>query len=457
MSMKNRFQRRTFLKALGFGTAATTLPFLRAGRTRASDDFPLRCVFISTHNGFPINPADPAGGSAWGPPRTSETEFDLAASPILAPLAPFQDRVLLVENLSLNVARSSPGGNHQSGTGAMLTGEELLDGDFPGGNGDLRSGWAGGESVDQTIARRIGMDSPVMSLQLGVNVRENNANNRHRLSYRASDDPMEPENSPYRVYDRLFGELGLGEGELTQLRRQRGSVLDMVTGDLTRLQSQLGSHDRATLEAHAESIRELERQLGIGAGSCEAPEIGAPGNYLGVANFERVSTLQNDLIATAFACDLTRVVTLMYAGGTNNQIFPWLGVNTGHHNLSHKGDSDTIAQNQQIQINAWYAGEVASLMERLDAIPEGDGTALDHTLIFWGNPLSKGNAHDLSKLKYVLAGGGGYFRTGRYVQYSGGSPSHNNILVSCANAMGLNEVTSFGDPRFCDGDLPELL
>ena len=88
MSIIKKHHRRTFLKALGFGTAATALPLLRTSRSRATNEFPLRCVFISTHNGFPINPSDPDAGSAWGPPRTSETDFDLAASPILAPSPP---------------------------------------------------------------------------------------------------------------------------------------------------------------------------------------------------------------------------------------------------------------------------------------------------------------------------------------------------------------------------------
>ena len=460
MSLPHRFNRRSFLRALGVGTAALTLPILRAPRTRALDEFPLRCIFVSTHNGFPVDPGRPDVPSAWRPNRNSETDFDLTTSPILAPLAAYQDRLLLVENLHNYAASQSIGGNHQTGTGAMLTGYGLLPGDFCGGNNcSTISGWAGGVSVDQVIAQRIGMGNIIQSLQLGVRVTGNN--NRHRLSYRSADDPMEPENSPAAVYDRLFGSFGLSPEELARIRRQRGSVLDLVQNDLNELQSRLGSTDRATLEAHAESIRELERQLEVNhPGSCTAPTLGLDFDPLQVSNFPLVSQSHLDLITTAFACDLTRVVTLMYAGGTNNQTFPWLGINEGHHSLSHLGDSDSTGQEKQIAISAWYAGEIASLMARLDAIPEGEGTMLDHTLIVWANALSKGNAHSVRDLKYVLTGGGGYFRTGLYVQYpSSGTmqPSHNDLLVSCANAMGLDDVTTFGHPEFCNGALPELI
>jgi hypothetical protein len=135
---------------------------------------------------------------------------------------------------------------------------------------------------------------------------------------------------------------------------------------------------------------------------------------------------------------------------------PWLNISTGHHTLSHDADTDPTSQGQLVQINTWYAQQFAYLLEGLDAVAESDGTTLlDNTMVVWVNELSKGNIHSHQPLPVVIAGsGGGALRSGRLVTYSPQQP-HNNLLVSLANAMG-TKITTFGNPAYCTGALPNL-
>ncbi|MCZ7681039.1 MAG: DUF1552 domain-containing protein [Sandaracinaceae bacterium] len=150
----------------------------------------------------------------------------------------------------------------------------------------------------------------------------------------------------FSVYERVFAGAGLDRAALERQRRERASVLDLVQGDLADLEGRLGAEHRPRLEAHLESIRELERQLdaALAAGACTAPEIGERFDPSANGSYPLVSRLQLDLCAAAFACDATRVATVLYSGGNSYQTFPWIGVPEQHHALSHEGDGNRDAQ-----------------------------------------------------------------------------------------------------------------
>jgi hypothetical protein len=123
--------------------------------------------------------------------------------------------------------------------------------------------------------------------------------------------------------------------------------------------------------------------------------------------------------------------------------------------MSHDPDSNAETKEMLTRINAWYAGELAYLMDKLAQIPEGDGTLLDNTLILWCNELSRGNAHSHPDMPFVLAGRAGLRgRTGRFLQYPGSVP-HNNLLVSILQALDV-PATRFGDRDHCTGPLVGL-
>jgi hypothetical protein len=139
----------------------------------------------------------------------------------------------------------------------------------------------------------------------------------------------------------------------------------------------------------------------------------------------------------------------------NQQIFPWLGINDAHHDLSHKGDGDRVAQDKLVQNNRWYAEQIANFLGMLKAVPEGGGTMLDNTLVVWGNSLSVGNIHSRRDLKYVLAGGGTGFRMGRFLRYD--RAEHNDLLLAICHGFGRPEIQAVGPAQYSDGPLPRLM
>ena len=314
--------------------------------------------------------------------------------------------------------------------------------------------WSGGKSVDQAIAQSIGAATAHQSLEFGV-LTGDNATVFSRMSYAGASQPVAPEPSPSEMFDRLFGDLDVDPGAIEALKAQRGSVIDLVKGDLESLSSAYGTEDRVKLEAHLDAMREIEKRNDLVAPVCEVPadpQSGPGGN----SQFPAVSRLQIDQLVMALACDLTRVASLQWSKAVSGVRFEWLGIEQGHHDLSHLGNSDPTMTSTITAINTWYAEEVAYLLSRLDAVPEGDGTLLDNTLVVWGNELSRGNTHGHDPVPFVLAGGaGGAFETGRWLQVDG--HPHNRLLVSLCHAMGVDDIDTFGTTDPGSGGLPGLV
>lgn len=452
--------RRTFLRGLGGVTIG--LPLLNAmgcssdrrgggdvgKRVAAAGALPKRFVVFFSANGTMPQNWTPTGG---------ETDFTL--SPILAPLAAHRDQLLILDGVDMESSNYGPGDGHQKGMGHMLTGTELLEGtEFTGGSGEL-VGWGGGISVDQAIANAIGGANKFRSLELGVQVQ--GANIWTRMSYLGADQPVPPEDDPYAAFDRIFGDLGADPLGAARRRALRHSVLDAVGDDHEALVARLGAEDKQKLEAHLTAIRDIEARLDFGGdlgGACVKPDLGTPIDVGASGNYPMVGRLQMDLLAMSLACDLTRVASLQWSNSVSNKVFSWLPqpIPEGHHDLSHLGDSDADAIDKITRINIWYAEQFAYLLGKMKEIPEGEGTMLDNTVVLWCNELGKGNSHTRMNAPFVIAGsGGGYFRTGRFLKFDGTVP-HNNLLVSCLNAMGLPDTT-FGNPAYCSGPLAGLV
>ncbi|MBC8131844.1 MAG: DUF1552 domain-containing protein, partial [Deltaproteobacteria bacterium] len=352
------------------------------------------------------------------------------------------------------------GDGHQTGIGGMLTGHGLNPGPFQGGANSGTSGWAAGISVDQRVAAAIGATTRLRSLELGVQVGP--ADNWSRMSYLGADRPLPPEESPLGAYTRLFGGSTDSPEELMRLRARRRSVLDAVKTQFAAVSMRVGAADRARLDAHATSVREIEKRLDVQAAAvgatCKDPGMPTlPANPTANDTFPAVGTLQMDLLALALACDLTRVASLQWSRSVSQVRFTWLGIREGHHDLSHLGDDDAQAIAKLTQINTWYAQQFAYLLGKLADAKETDGSRLlDSSLAFWCNELGKGNAHSRKMAPYVLAGrAGGAMRTGRFVSYPG-EPPHNDLLVSLLQAMDV-PVTTFGKADWCRGPLAGLL
>ena len=445
-----RIPRRTILR--GAAGAAIALPWLEAmspRQARAATAPRKRFVVMFSPNGtIP---------TAWTPTRgPSGAETDFTLSPILSPLEPHQADIVVVQGLN---QQGGGGDGHQNGIGGMLTGSPLNPGPFAG-VGAPPAGWATGPSVDQRIADGLAAPTKLRSLELGVAGRLRRQLGAHVLPRRQPAPAARP--TIRRRSTRACSPT------CTPIRRcwrgsarRRKSILDAVGGEYTRLSARLGAADQQRLDAHLTAVREIETRLTsdlvVGNAACHDPVV-APVAAQANDSFPTVGGLQLDLMTMAFACDLTRVASLQWARSVSQMRFSWLGITEGHHDLSHRSDSDVGAVDKLTRINTWYATQLAGLIQRLKSTPDGaGGTLFDGTLILWCNELAKGNTHSRISAPYVLAGSaGGALRTGRYLNYDGQSLPHNNLLVSLLNAMGLPD-TRFGKTDWCTGPLTGLL
>ena len=425
--------RRGVLGAIAAIGASSLLPKFAI----ADNGAPKRLIVVFTPNGTIYDAWKPTG---------SETSFTLG--PILQPLVPFQNRLLVFDGLDVQSAHHGPGDDHMKGMGHMLTGTELMDGTLQGGAG-TPAGFGGGISIDQRIAADVGGTTRFKSLEFGAHVRESDV--WSRMVYSGANQPVPPMEDPTKAYTRLFAGTNLTPAQLQRLLLRRQSVLDHATGTLDQLQKSMGTGDRERVQAHLESVRQIEKQLIAKSQACIPPTVGTL-DLTKPETFQAVGRLQMDMIVAALACDQTRVASMQFSRSVSQMTFPSLGIGDAHHDLSHMGDTDTVAKDKLIAINNYYAKEVAYLLGKLDAVKESNGTLLDNSLVLWVNELAKGNSHSHAPLPVVIAGKcGGALRTGRYVQFSQQQP-HNNLLVSVANAMGVG-ITTFGNPAYCTGAL----
>jgi hypothetical protein len=436
--MSARISRRALLGAGAALGASTLLPRGVGADTTAP---PKRLIVVFSANGTIYDSWKPTG-----------TESNFTLSTILQPLAPFQSKLLVLSGIEVKSAYNGPGDDHMKGMGGMLTGIELLPGTTQGGAG-TPAGFAGGISIDQRIAQDIGSKTRFPSLEFGVMVQSSDV--WSRMIYAGSDQPLPPMEDPVKAFARVFAGSQLSQAQLAILLKRRQSVLDYAQGSLSSLGPKIGADDRVRVLQHQDSIRQIEKQILAQTAACQLPTVNGM-DLNDINNYPAIATLQMDQLVASLACDQTRIASLQFSHSVSDIPFPWLGIGTGHHTLSHKDDSDTVSQDQLVQINTWYAKQFAYLLKKLDSVPESNGsTLLDNCLVIWMNELAKGNVHSHNPLPVVIAGKcGGALRTGRWLNYANAQP-HNNVLVSVANAMGTN-ITTFGNPAYCTGPLSNL-
>jgi|CXWL01.1.fsa_nt_gi hypothetical protein len=443
--MSTRLTRRMVLRT-GTGIAIG-LPFLQSLDAKAAPTDAKRFVAVYHPNGVHV--------PNWFPTSNgSETDFTLA--PSHQSLAPYRSQGLWLGGLNLQVAYTGFGEQHQRGLGGLLTGAGLQEGDFVGNDG-TRAGWANGLSVDQELVKLIKGESTVPSIQLGVKTVERDVSGV--MSYAGPAQPLLAQNDPALTFRSLFMEGGGAGGpndtpELARLRRKRASILDTVQEQIKGLTQKVEPRERLKLDAHLTLIRELEKRvtaLPPGTDACRPPEP-APVNWNSESAMPETTKLQMDLLALAFACDVTRVATISFSDAKNHMSLPFIGINSDVHNISHLGDNDPN-RIQLAQRDTWQAQQLAYLLEKLSTSVIGEPTLLSQSLVFWGSELSKGNTHAHDDMPFVLFGGGAGFRMGRYLRFSG--LPHNNLLLSMLQGFGGGHTT-FGDAAFCSGPLAGL-
>lgn len=429
-----KLDRRTLLKGLlGGGVVTVGLPPLELFFNSTGDAYAAGCalprrfgVFMWGNGVLP---------DRWNPPKTGVgDEWELSDQ--LQPLAAFKPRLSVVSGMQVQVKNEIP---HGSGPGGLLSGAAVI-----------RKG-AGEEytfalpSIDQVIASEIGADSRFRSLEFGVAPGAG-------LSFTGPDGRNPPESSPHKLFQRLFGAGFTAPGDEPIVDPTVGlklSVLDAVLGDANRLRGRLGVGDQARLDKHMHGIRDLERRLEKllddppDLAACVKPD--APlEEYPDVEGRPQLAAKNKafcDVVAMAMACDQTRVFSNFLTAPVSNTLFP--GAAGGHHRMTH---DEALPQPGVHAIVLQCMERFADLLASLDAVDEGEGTLLDHSVILATSDVALGNTHTLEDYPIVLAGGAcGALKTD--VHYR--APSADNaskVMLSVVRAM---EIAA---PHFGDGD-----
>jgi hypothetical protein len=339
------------------------------------------------------------------------------------------------------------------GMGCLLTGIELYPGNIQGGS-DTPAGWASGISIDQEIARFLQSREETRtrfgSLEFGVMVPDR-ADTWTRMSYLGPNKPVAPIDDPYQMFRRLYGQV--------QQREVLTGVLDVVREDLQKISRVISGADRQLLEEHAEFVRGMEQQL-RSAKDVEATHVLPvlePGIREENDSIPTITKMQMELLVNSFVNDFARVATFQITNSVGQPKMRWLGIDEGHHELSHEPNENKEAHEKLTKINTWYCEQLAFLVRRLAETPEpgGEGSLLDNTLIVWGNELGQGNSHTLDNIPFLMVGNGLNFRMGRSLVYP--KVPHNRLLLALAHGFG-HHLESFGNPGFCkDGVLTGLV
>jgi hypothetical protein len=433
--------RRHFLRRLGLSAAAT--PFISGLSAFASPKA------LGTRRQRLVVMFSPNGTVPWDFwPDEEGDQFTLKR--ILQPLSDFQNRMLVLKGVCDKVR--GDGDNHMRGMGCLLTGTELFPGNIQGGS-DTPAGWASGISIDQEIAGFLQSKEETRtrfgSLEFGVMVPDR-ADTWTRMSYAGANKPIAPVDDPYQMFKKLYGQV--------RDREVLTSILDSVQDDLQAIGKVISSEDRRLLDEHTTFVRSMEQQLQSAQSLDSGHAVPAlePGIREENDNIPQITRMQIELLVNSFQNDFTRVVTLQITNSVGQPKMRWLGIEEGHHELSHEPDENKDAHEKLTKINTWYCEQLALLVRRLAETPEpgGEGSLLDNTTILWGNELGQGNSHTLDNIPFVMIGNGLNFRMGRSLRFP--KVPHNRLLLALAHGFG-HHIETFGNPNFCkDGVLTGL-
>ena len=417
---KKALPRRTVLRGIG---ATVALPFLDAmapaltatARTAAN---PLpRLAFVYAPNGMFLPNFHPVGAGGRG--------FEM--SPILKPLEPYREQMVVVSGLSNRglVSTNEGGGVHTRAHGGWLSG--VLPKRTEGA--DIEAG----KTIDQYAADTLGADTSLRSLELTTesNFTVGNCENGYSCTYqnstswRTATRPLPHERDPRVVFQRLFGDGGSVEARLAQMQTDR-SILDSVTESIGRLERRLGLRDRTSVEEYLDAVRDIERRIQRAEQSnattpfptVEQPS-GVPDDY-----DEHVSLLF-EMLVLAYQADVTRVSCTQMARELSGRTYPNIGVPEAHHSVSHH-QLDPHNIEQYTKINTHQMSLFAGLVERMHNTPDGDGTLLDHSILLYGTGMGDGDHHTPYNLPVTLVGGGcGQLAGGRHMVYELDTPFMN--------------------------------
>jgi hypothetical protein len=453
MNSTLKYSRRQFIRAAGLGAAA--LPMLEAkdsfgGSCLANP--PKRVVFMVMPDGI-----DGTGRSYIS---GGETDFVLPAWMKTNPtggltLQAVRDEMIFLDGVKVSVNEKESVGSHEARP-AVFNASPLFLND---GHMNHRV-IAGGPTIDQVIATQLlkqGVKTPRSVLNVGIR-----SQNAYRAAWRGKEDPVQPENDPFKLASALFAGTtpNMPDPSLARRLQTRQLILTQQRKEIERFKRQLGKPDQIATDSWLASLDDLQKELmapSVGGAGCEPPSLGAAIDIKATENHPKLLKAQFDLVAASLAADVSRVAMIEIDDSWgDNTFFTWLGADfqsTGkedtengnnHHALSHKNGD------KKMTIDSWYHGQFAYFIDRLRSIQEGNGTLLDNTLIVITSDGRNGASHAVDNVPYLLAGGKNLgMKRGRYLKLN--NPPKQQVLVAAAHAIGA-ELPNFGG----FSDLPGL-
>ena len=431
MITKTALPRRTFIRGMG---ATLALPFLDAMAPAMSAISKAAPRFAAIYCGNGANMGD------WTP-ATEGVGF--AFSPILKPLEAFSDRTLVFSGLDNFPAtdQGDSGGQHPRAAPAFMSCVHPKQTE----GADVQAG----TTFDQLIAARISRDVKLSSLEVAVDRNDVVGACDHgyacaymnSMSWKTPTMPLPAETNPRFVFERLFGSGDSAEGRAARSQEDR-SILDGVTQEIARLRRTLGARDGVKLSEYLDAIREVEQR--IAKGESGKHDLAVPERPVGVPNtFREHAELMFDLQVLAFQADITRVSSFLMARENVNRSYSEIGLPEAHHAMSHHGNSpEKMAVFSKL--NTYHVETLAYFLKKLQAIPDGDGTLLDHSVVLYGSGMSDGNTHNNFNVPVVVVGGRDQQMKGnRHLRYPKGTPLA-NLSLSLMDKFGVN-LDRFGD------------
>lgn len=431
--------RRAFLRGTG---ALISLPFLEAmipQRAYAQSAMPKRLAVFCFPNGV--------HNECWAP-TSYGTGFAMPTN--LAPLSPYRNRLILTRGLG---AHGLPQGSHMAAIPYFI-GEPIEGCRF-----QVRT-----KTADMMISDHIRQTNAALLPLVMINPDTSGYSKcdshgqwtfesgmMNYLSWTGTTSAASQISNPQAIFDQLFSG-GVNTNPqvdaLLAFRRSRGiSVLDSVLSQATSLNAKLGADDRQKMDQYFTAIREVEKTIKASAIPTVQVPICNPGTRPGSGlSFDQSTTVLMDLIVLAFACDKSRVATYVLDNEVSNRMMPWLGFNTGHHDLSHTSSNEGIPAAQKpdrfLAVTNWYANRMAYLLGKMQSYQEGDRDLLYNSVIVYGSGMGpSGQDHDQRNIPVVIAGElGGTIRTGQALNCANTRMA--NLWVSIMQKFGIN-VSSY--------------
>jgi len=448
MNPSYKFNRRSLLQ--GLGATALLAPFaqLPAIRAQAQSGARKRALFVYIPDGCIPDRFHPTG---------TETAFQLGE--MTAPLEVVRKNITFLDGLSMYAG----GGTHEGGVAKVLTG-------------------VGDKSIDVFLGERLGANTPHRSLQLGVGSTFQNGGGS--ISFIGAGQPVNPDDDPLNAFSRIFGKAAGGgspaPGGEDLANRKKKSVLDTAIADLSALKNRLGTTEKEKLDLHLDSLREVEKRITTaaaggmmtGGGACNTSGFNRTGfkvietdyypkTYHKEENFKLMGQMMMDLTTLALSCGSTNSAMLMWSHSVSPTRIAETGVTMGHHDASHYGDPNGQVAKDFIKLKRWFMEQFVYLIQKLQSTPDQGGTLLDNTVVMLCSELGDSNRHDHDRCPFLIAGGANCgIKGGRFLNYrgknAGENEPHTKLLVSVANAVGVN-IDSFGFTGKGKGPLPGLL